>query len=295
MSYWGQSYGTYLGAVYTTLFPRHSDRLVFEGNVDPNRVWAQQIRTWNKGMDARFPDAARVAVNAGLGLGGTVEEVEKTFVDVADKLDRQPVPVPGTPVSLNGGLLRAVTYQLLMHDDTLAPLTRSWRAAADLAAGNAPDLAVLSQVFAGSPAEPGVPADNQITMSLAILCGDATWSHDVASYETNTAADRERYPLSAGMPANIWPCAFWSRTPVEAAVTVTAKGPRDVLILQNRRDNATPWESGLGMRRALGGRAGFVGVDNGGHYVYGTGSTCADEAAVAFLTAGTLPAKDISC
>ncbi|GLY78024.1 hypothetical protein Airi01_062910 [Actinoallomurus iriomotensis] len=38
---------------------------------------------------------------------------------------------------------------------------------------------------------------------------------------------------------------------------VTAHGPRDVLILQNRRDNATPWETGLGLRRTLGSRAGF--------------------------------------
>jgi hypothetical protein len=49
------------------------------------------------------------------------------------------------------------------------------------------------------------------------------------------------------------------------------------------------------MRRALSSRAGFVGVDNGGHYVYGTGSTCADQATVAFLTHGTLPAKDVYC
>ena len=49
------------------------------------------------------------------------------------------------------------------------------------------------------------------------------------------------------------------------------------------------------MRQALGDRAGFVGVDNGGHYVYGTGSTCADQATVAFLTDGALPAKDLFC
>ena len=36
ISYWGQSYGTYLGAVYTSLFPQHTDRMVLEGNVDPN-------------------------------------------------------------------------------------------------------------------------------------------------------------------------------------------------------------------------------------------------------------------
>jgi hypothetical protein len=78
-------------------------------------------------------------------------------------------------------------------------------------------------------------------------------------------------------------------------VKVTSRGPRNVLILQNRRDNATPWESGLGLRRTLGSRAGFVGVDNGGHYVYHAGSTCADNATVAFLADGKLPARDRQC
>jgi hypothetical protein len=49
------------------------------------------------------------------------------------------------------------------------------------------------------------------------------------------------------------------------------------------------------MVRALGDRAGFVSVDNGGHYVYAVGDSCADLATVAFLTAGTLPAKTLSC
>jgi hypothetical protein len=154
---------------------------------------------------------------------------------------------------------------------------------------------VLGQVFGDVPGTPAVPADNQVTMSLAIICGDIAWSRDVSAYEKNVAADRKKYPLSAGMPANIWPCAFWPNKPVEKPIKVTATGPHDVLILQNRRDNATPWEAGLGMRKALGSRAGFVGADNGGHYVYGTGSTCADEATVAFLTRGTLPAKAKSC
>ncbi|WP_285691795.1 alpha/beta fold hydrolase [Actinoplanes sp. NBRC 103695] len=39
---WGQSYGTYLGAVYASLFPWHTYRMILEGNVDPARVWQRQ-------------------------------------------------------------------------------------------------------------------------------------------------------------------------------------------------------------------------------------------------------------
>jgi pimeloyl-ACP methyl ester carboxylesterase len=300
ISYWGQSFGTYLGAVYTSLFPRNTDRMVLEGNVDPSKAWAKMLNNWNQGMNDRFPDAARVAAanDAGLGLGDTVDEVTDTFLKLADRLDRKPAAVPGAPVAISGALLRGVTYQMLQHNETLDPLTRFWKAAADLSAGKAPtgaDAAVLRQVFADTPATPGVPADNQVTMALAMICGDTTWSHDVDSYADATAAARAKYPLSAGMPNNITPCAFWSKKPIEPLVKVTSHGPRNVLILQNRRDNATPWAAGRGMRKALGGRAGFVGLDHGGHFAYGTGSTCADKATVAFLAKGTLPAKDLSC
>lgn len=300
ISYWGQSYGTYLGAVYTSLFPQRTDRMVLEGDVDPNKVWAGQLRLWGQGMADRFPDAAKVAAadHATLGLGRTVGQVTKTYLALADRLDRTPAPVPGTPLALNGVILRGVTYQLLLHNETITPLTQFWKAAADLAAGREPtatDTAVLQQVFADTPAEPGVPADNQVTMIMALVCGDAAWSRDVAGYAAATAAERAKFPLTAGMPANIWPCAFWPSAPVEKPVKVTSHGPRDVLILQNRRDNATPWEGGLGMRKALGSRAAFVGADNGGHYVYGTGNACADRATVAFLSRGTLPARDQFC
>lgn len=300
ISYWGQSFGTYIGAVYTSLYPRRTDRMVLEGNVDPTKVWDRQVRLWGKGMADRFPDAARVAAadNAHLGLGDTVGQVTRSYLALADHLDRTPAAVPGASMSINGALLRGVTYELLLHNDKLTRLTRFWKAAADLAAGKTPtaaDTAVLQKVFGDDSAEPGVPADNQVTVGMAMLCGDAAWPRNVASYAAATAADRAKWPLTDGMPADIWPCAFWSHQPIEPPVKVTSHGPRDVLLLQNRRDNATPWEGALGMREALGSRAGFVGADNGGHYVYGTGSTCADQATIAFLTKGTLPAKDLSC
>lgn len=301
ISYWGQSYGTYLGAVYTSLFPRQTDRMVLEGNVDPNAVWQQETEMWNQGMNDRFPDAAKIAAagNASLRLGGTVAQVEATFIALADHLDKTPATVPGAGgASIDGSLLREVTYELLLHDETLTPLTQFWKAAADLSAGRpltTADTAVLQQALAPAPSEPGVPADNQASLFMALVCGDASWSANIASYATNVAAARARYPLSDGMPDNVWPCAFWSKTPAEPPVKVTSSGPRNILLLQNRRDNATPWQGALGMAKALGNRAGFVGVDAGGHYVYGTGSSCADQATIAFLTNGTLPAKPLYC
>ncbi|SES14941.1 alpha/beta hydrolase fold [Lentzea xinjiangensis] len=298
ISYWGQSYGTYLGTVYGSLFPERADRVVLEGNVDPRKVWAHAKDNWGKAMSERFPDAAKVAAaqHATLGLGGTVDEVTRGYLALADRLDRTPAPVPGTQQALTGSMLRTVTYSLLLDNKSLPVLAQFWKAAAALADGKLTeaDGQVLRQVFAAAPPVPGVPADNQATMFLALTCGDAQWSGDVDEYARRTAQDRAAWPLSAGMPANIWACAFWPK-PVEEPVRVTDEGPRNTLILQNRRDNATPWEDGLGLHEVLGKRAAFVGADNGGHYVYRQGSTCVDEATVTFLTTGRLPDNKVDC
>lgn len=39
INYYGFSYGTYLGQVYTTLFPDRVRRMVLDSNVDPRHVW----------------------------------------------------------------------------------------------------------------------------------------------------------------------------------------------------------------------------------------------------------------
>ncbi|MFG1920786.1 alpha/beta hydrolase [Cryptosporangium sp. NPDC048952] len=283
ISYWGQSYGTYLGAVYASLFAGHTDRVILEGNVDPTKVWAEQYSLWGKGMQDRFADLAPGAA--------------KTYLALVDRLDRKPAKVPGTQIAVTGAIVRSLTYGLLLHNETLPLVPQVWVAAQHLADGalTAADAKVLQQVSAPQPAAPGVPADNQATMALALTCGDAEWSDDVDEYAAKTAADRKAFPLTGGMPANVWPCAFWKDSPIEDPIEVTDDGPRNVLILQNRRDNATPWEGGLGLKKALGQRAQFVGVDNGGHYVYNAGSKCADRATVDFLTTGRLSSDRVDC
>ncbi len=270
ISYWGQSYGTYLGTVYATLFQDRTDKAILEGNVDPTKVWAGDAALWGKGMAERFPDAAAVAAKQS---GKTVRAVTDAYLALGDRLDREPAPIPGTPAKLTGTLLRGITYGMLLHNETLPVLAQFWTAAGDLANGklSAADSGILKQILADTPDTPGVPADNNATMFLAITCGDAAWPTDISTYQAAVTATRKAYPLSGGWPAGVPACAFWPR-PAETPATVTGHGARNILLLQNRRDHATPWESALGLRAVLGNRAVFVGVDNGGHYVYHEGS-----------------------
>lgn len=63
--------------------------------------------------------------------------------------------------------------------------------------------------------------------------------------------DQKRYPITNGLPSNIWPCAFWPTEPIEAPVRITDHGPGNVLLTQNLRDPATPLAGAVAMREAL--------------------------------------------
>ncbi|PZG56980.1 hypothetical protein C1I98_00305 [Spongiactinospora gelatinilytica] len=299
LSYFGVSYGTYLGAVYISMFPKRADRIVLDSAVDPNLVWRDMLRNWNKAVAERLPDLLAFAAerDAVYRLGATPDEVRSTFDRLIAALDRQPVPVPDGPV-LDGNYLREVTRAGLYYDGFFPVIARIWQEFAETTPGAAVDTAVLARLdrlgLGGSSGTAAVPKDNEIAARYAVICDDVAWPRSVALHARQVAADRRAWPVTAGMPANLWPCAAWPTRPVEPLVQVTGHGPRNVLIVQNTRDPSTPLAGSRGLRATLGRRAAMITVDQGGHGVVGLGS-CADEAMNSFLATGELPGQDRFC
>ncbi|MFF3441468.1 alpha/beta hydrolase [Streptosporangium sp. NPDC002721] len=304
LSYFGISYGTYLGAVYISLFPGRGDRIVLDSAADPNRVWRDMWRTWNQAVAERLPDFLAFAAerDAVYHLGATPEEVRRTYDRLTATFDRQPVPNPGGP-PLDGNALREITRSGLYFDGYFPSIAEVWREFADAASGATLDPAVLARpgrpgsagrAGDGDTARTGIPVDNQVAALYAVICDDAAWPRSVALHARQVAADRRAWPVTAGMPSNLWPCVAWHSRPVEPPVPVTDRGPRNVLIVQNTRDPSTSLVSARGLRGTLGRRAVMITVDQGGHGVIGLGS-CADEAMAVFLATGELPGRDRFC
>lgn len=294
ISFYGRSYGTYLGAVYDSLFPGRADRMVLDSGIDPRLVWYRQWRLFAPAVALRFPDftgwaAARDDL---YHLGATPDAVRRRYFALAAALDAHPLPspVPEVPV-LTGTVFREYTRQLLYFDELFPDMVQLWQYAESAAGTPAP---ALRQAAPTPNAATGVPADNPPAGLIAVLCGDVAWPSNVGLYRHNVATDRRVFPITDGMPANVWPCAFWQFRPVEPPVRVTDHGPRNILILQNLRDPATPWITGFGLRTVLGRRAVMVSVDAGGHTAYGRGA-CATSAADSFLITGHLPPTDQFC
>jgi pimeloyl-ACP methyl ester carboxylesterase len=283
ISYWGVSYGTYVGAVYATMFPDRTDRVVLDSNDDPDpalvaRGWAASYAI---GVEDRFPDFATWAAarDAEYHLGADGASVRSTYLRLAARLDRDPQPWPGAnPPVFDGNALRSAVLNGLYSDANFPRIATMMTGTIPPAGG--PPEAVLQNTFA---------------VLDATICHDVGWPRDIPAYQAGVFANRRAYPLTAGMPANIYTCAFMSG-PAEPPVRVTSDGPANVLLVQNLRDPATPYRKALNMRAALGDRARLVSVDAGGHGSYlETGNACGDARVTAFLADGAWPAHDVDC
>ncbi|MGV9311091.1 alpha/beta hydrolase [Streptomyces sp. NPDC003691] len=298
LSVWGSSYGVYVAAVYAQRFAHRTDRLVFDASGDPDhrRVARGWLANTGRAVEERFADFAAWASDPareapgqepGLRLGQRPEEVRSLVIALADRLDRVPKEKTDTEgVELTGAGLRNGVWSMLYSDSSFPALARLIRDARDPAA------------VVAIPGDLKKPIDDRdAAVWVGVICNDVTWPDSVAGYARAVARDRARYPLTGGISENITPCAFWQNEEREKPVRITGEGPSNILMIQARRDPATPHFGAVRMRQALGDRARMVTVERGGHGVYlnDIGKGCGDAAVTAFLKTGVRPERDISC
>ncbi|MCX4728655.1 alpha/beta hydrolase [Streptomyces sp. NBC_01306] len=309
ISYMGTSYGTYLGAVYTQLFPGRADRFVLDSAVDPARAWRGMIQWWAKGAEPAFDRWTEWAADRSekYGLGDTPKKVDRTFWDLVAQADEKPIVVDGQPNTgddLRSGIRSAVftpeyaTEGVVELKKAAAGKSASTKKLAAFAgaegagpAGAAADAAGTGGAAAGA-AE--APSDNDTASLLAIVCGDnsAAWSRDPDSYRRDAVQDKGRYPLFGDFASSVKPCAFWGESVEPATKVNNSVGS---LIVQNEWDPQTPLPSGRAMHADLKGSKMVTVLGGEGHGVYPNGNACTDDAVADYLRTGKLPAKDVTC
>jgi pimeloyl-ACP methyl ester carboxylesterase len=294
LSYLGYSYGTYLGALYTQLFPGRADRIVLDSAIDPTRPGTRLLRDNAPEREAALRTwAARAAAHDDLLHLGTTPEAVLAVVD---------------------GVYRAAARRPLVlgaHrvDDTTVPaLFTEWlvdeREDHDL--GLAETVQVLADAAAGRAVTVPGALDERLTALLtgadsprrsvqaAIMCADAAVPRDPAWYWRDIAAHRAGSPLFEPQSRTIPPCAFWPRAGVDPAPAVDNAVP--ALLVHAAGDVDATDAMGRAMHRALRGsrRVTLAGVRT--HMVYGLWpSACAEAAVAGYLDSGALPAADLTC
>ncbi|MFJ6659522.1 alpha/beta hydrolase [Streptomyces sp. NPDC091377] len=301
LSYVGYSYGTYLGAVYTQLFPGRADRFVLDSAVDPARAWRGMIQWWAEGAEPAFDRWTEWAAerSATYRLGDTPKKVDRTFWDLVQRADEKPIEMDGQPVTgddLRSGM-RGAVFSPEYASEVLVEVKKAAQgqpvSAEKAEVFTEPQRGGMAGAAAGAaPAE--TPADNMTASFWAVVCGDnsAVWSEDPESYRRDAIEDKGRYPLFGDFASSIKPCAFWDKS--AEPVTQVENGVRS-LVVQNEWDSQTPLPSAQALHTALKGSK-MVTVRGGeGHGVYPSGNTCTDGAVNRYLLKGKLPAKDMTC
>ncbi|ELS50811.1 putative TAP domain-containing protein [Streptomyces viridochromogenes Tue57] len=293
ISYLGYSYGSYLGEVYTTMFPGRTERVVLDGVIDPDRYGPRLLRGVEKANRRALEGWASWAAarDTTYGLGRTQRAVLAAVEHVRAAAARTPLRLGDHRVDEH--LMPLVVFNgLSQHNDAaygdFAQGIRDMLRAAD---GHpvtpSPWLAdVLKFVLTGTDSPYG-------SVQTAILCGDAAAPRDPEVYWRDVQRAGAQDALFGPVTNNLNPCAFWDR-PRERPTTIRDDLP--ALLVNATGDPRTTYEGATAARRMWPSSrlVTLRGADQ--HAVYGVyGSRCVDATVNAYLATGRLPARDVSC
>ncbi|KUO09723.1 alpha/beta hydrolase [Streptomyces sp. DSM 15324] len=294
LSYLGYSYGSYLGEVYTQLFPGRTDRVVLDGVSPPERY----NQTLLRGAEAVNEAALRAwaswtaARHTTYGLGATRAEVLATVDHILDAAAREPLRV-GETYRLDEHVLPALFIGGLGSDldERRADLARTVRLLARAADRQPvePDQGLARQLeFLLTSA--GSASSSQMT---AILCGDVAERRGVGSYWRAVEQSRRRFPLAGPLANDITPCEFWA-PPAEAPTVLDNDVP--ALLLAATGDPRTVYSGARAMRERWPSSRLLTVEHARQHGLYGEyGNACVDDQVNAYLRTGRLPALDPTC
>ncbi|MFI6287852.1 alpha/beta hydrolase [Streptomyces sp. NPDC051018] len=291
LNFLGVSYGTYIGAVYATLFPGHVRRMVVDSVVNPSRekIWYEANLDQDVAFQTRWNDwKAWVAANdAAFGLGDTPAKVERQWQRLRAAAAKAPLGGVVGPAELIGFFQSAPYY-----DSSWAPVARIWSA---YAAG---DPQPLIDAAAPDPSDTAgnAAAENGNAVYTAVECADAKWPTSWKKWDRDNTRLHRNNPFMTW--ANAWlnlPCATWpakQHTPVDVT---SGKGLPGVLIVQSARDAATPYEGAVELRKRLRGSRLITERDAGSHGVTGLVNPCVNRRVDAYLIGGALDGRDVTC
>ncbi|MEU1460897.1 alpha/beta hydrolase [Streptomyces sp. NPDC005727] len=291
LNYLGVSYGTYLGAVYGTLFPGHLRRMVVDSVVNPSKrsIWYQANLDQDVAFEGRWKDWEDwVAANdAAFHLGTTRAAVQAKWLELRATAKKSPLGGVVGPAELISFFQSAPYY-----DSSWVPVASvfSKYVAGDTQAlvdAAAPDMADT----AGNAA-----SENSNAVYTAVECADAKWPTSWSKWDRDNTRLHRDHPFMTW--ANAWmnlPCATWpakQHTPVEVG---THRGLPQVLIVQSTHDAATPYQGAVELHKRFKGSRLITERDAGSHGVTSLVNPCINDRVDAYLLGGKLDSADVTC
>ena len=306
INYLGYSYGTYLGAVYGSLFPQQLNRSVLDSSIHPQWLWREQSLQASVAVRFNVEEWASWAGqrNQTYHLGTTKAEVLATTEALAAQLATRSVRLTrGRPANWPTYWAREFDRSTLDRFMAIATQSRPiWDVVAEVIGevrhAATTRTAVSSDVSTtvGMVTQPGTPQLDEGVYDT-VTC-EADWPTDLSTYYKDMREFRDRYPYADGnqtgvisaAPTN---CTFRSFTPPEKLVHLHRDGYPTGVVIQGDGDPATQYAGGPAMASTLNDR--LISVrDTGRHGQYGH-NQCVNDRIDNYLINGVLPPSRSEC
>jgi pimeloyl-ACP methyl ester carboxylesterase len=280
INYYGFSYGTYLGQVYSTLYPQRVRRMVLDSNVDPRGVWYQanldQDIAFDKNIKVYFDWIAKY--DSVYHLGKTGDAVDKLWYAQQRKLGAHAA----------GGVIGADEWTDVFLQ--AGYYVFGWEDLANAFAGwvQKGDWQTLKTLYDESN-PPG--DDNGFAVYNAVQCSDVQWPTNWNKWRVDNWLTYFQAPFETW--GNAWfnaPCVFW---PAKAGKPVNVDGRKvaGALLIDEEQDAATPFEGSLEVRK-LYPNSSLIGAPGGTTHAGSlSGVSCVDDQVADYLATGKLPVR----
>ncbi|WP_405485892.1 alpha/beta hydrolase [Nocardia sp. NBC_00511] len=286
LNFFGQSYGTYLGAVFAQMFPDRVDRMMLDSAIDPDRWWIGLYQDQGPINEYALDDwAVWAARHDDQYHFGTTPAAVRAFVELTIH------QAAGHPIFANMYLVDEHTVPMMIFALLSNP---------QLNTNLADVITMISVGVNGGPLDmdalkakivAAVPLDAQ--GMAAVMCGDKGAPRDPAWYYPHVEAARATQPVFGAFANNITACAFWP-DPIEPATEIHNAVP--ALILGSTHDTRTAYQEGLALHADMTGSRMVTLADTRIHGAFRVGlSPCVSDIVNTYLADGTLPATDVTC
>ena len=288
--YLGISYGTYLGAVYATLFPDRVAAMVLDGAFDPaGDTIEQSYSTQAEGFEKAFANWVKWCETNEAKCAFHSDDVKADWLSLYDALDKKSLIVDSRDV--NHQVMDTATKSALYAESMWSFLGQALASAkkgdgegllqlADNYNARSDDGTYASQsdsfyvIQCASGMEQEMPSDPEAFVKK--MKSIAPWY-----YRELEASDFDEPSCETGFG-----------TPDIVNIDYSGDGP--VVVIGGKNDPATPFRWSEKMAKNMGDNARLVAFSGEGHSQILV-STCVDEIAGALLTKGTLPKKGTTC
>jgi pimeloyl-ACP methyl ester carboxylesterase len=295
ITYFGYSYGTFLGATYASLFPTNYRAMVLDGPVDatayindPLHNLDDQTTAFERAL-GRFLQACADDQAACRGFGGA--NPREAYDELLAQLDATPVPT-ASGRAVDGDDVRVVT-QLVLYNKRNWPFLA--QALVDLQHGDGERMRAAADQGYGRKADGSYEPFVDRYFTITVLEQD--YRRDVGTYLRAGKRSWEEHK-------HFW----WNNGYLELNYGLYPTPPNDVfrgpyrvrassptpLLVATTYDPATPYGGALNLVRDLANTR-LLTMLGDGRTAYPGNSACVDTAVDAYINDGTLPLAGTEC